>query len=74
MDGKRIYAHLLERFGFEYPKLRDLIHVEGSPFPSGGKNPISLELAGQYLFVVNKNEDPKQQRRVSNEGDNKQKN
>ncbi len=41
MDGKRIYAHLLERFGFEYPKLRDLIHVEGSPFPSGGKNPVS---------------------------------
>ena len=51
-----------------------LIPVEGSPFPSGGKNPVNLGLAGQYLFVVNKNEDPKQQRGVSNEGDNKQKN
>lgn len=32
--------------------------VEGSPFPSGGKNPVSLALAGDKLYVVNKNEDP----------------
>ena len=32
--------------------------VPGSPFPSGGKNPVSIGLAGPYLVVVNKNEDP----------------
>ena len=32
--------------------------VPGSPFPSGGKNPVSLGLAGDKLYVVNKNEDP----------------
>lgn len=32
--------------------------VSGSPFPSEGKNPVSLGLAGEFLFVVNKNEDP----------------
>ncbi len=32
--------------------------VIGSPFPSGGKNPVSLGLAGDKLYVVNKNEDP----------------
>ncbi|MBX9787818.1 MAG: lactonase family protein [Pirellulales bacterium] len=32
--------------------------VEGSPFPSGGKNPVSLGLAGDKVYVVNKNEDP----------------
>ncbi|GJL75232.1 hypothetical protein [Nitrosomonas sp.] len=35
-----------------------LIAVKGSPFPSGGKNPVSLALAGNKLYVVNKNEDP----------------
>lgn len=32
--------------------------VKGSPFPSGGKNPVSLGLAGDRLYVVNKNDDP----------------
>lgn len=32
--------------------------VAGSPFPSGGKNPVSLGLVGDRLYVVNKNEDP----------------
>jgi len=32
--------------------------VAGSPFPSGGKNPVSIGFAGKYLVVVNKNEDP----------------
>ena len=32
--------------------------VTGSPFPSGGKNPVSLGLVGDRLYVVNKNEDP----------------
>lgn len=31
--------------------------VEGSPFPSGGTNPVSVGLAGDTLFVVNKNGD-----------------
>ncbi len=35
-----------------------LVPVNGSPFPSGGKNPVSLALAGNKLYVVNKNEDP----------------
>lgn len=32
--------------------------VPGSPFPSGGKNPVSIGFANKYLVVVNKNEDP----------------
>ena len=32
--------------------------VPGSPFPSGGKNPVSIGLAGDKLYVVNKNDDP----------------
>ncbi|HYO83427.1 MAG TPA: beta-propeller fold lactonase family protein, partial [Bryobacteraceae bacterium] len=33
--------------------------VPGSPFPSGGKNPVSLGFAGQdRVYIVNKNEDP----------------
>jgi hypothetical protein len=35
-----------------------LVPVEGSPFPSGGIEPVSLGLVGDKLFVVNKNEDP----------------
>lgn len=32
--------------------------VPGSPFPSGGVNPVSVGLANDFLFVVNKNRDP----------------
>ena len=32
--------------------------VKGSPFLSGGVNPISLALADDFLYVVNKNRDP----------------
>ena len=32
--------------------------IEGSPFPSGGVNPVSLGLARDFLYVVNKNRDP----------------
>ncbi|MEQ1530434.1 MAG: hypothetical protein ABL925_14055 [Methylococcales bacterium] len=32
--------------------------VPGSPFASGGKNPVSIGIAGNYIVVVNKNEDP----------------
>lgn len=33
-------------------------HVDGSPFPSGGVQPVSLGLAGDRLYVVNKDQDP----------------
>ena len=32
-----------------------LTPVKGSPFPSGGVNPVSLGLTGNQLYVVNKN-------------------
>jgi 6-phosphogluconolactonase (cycloisomerase 2 family) len=35
-----------------------LAPVHGSPFPSGGSNPVSLGLDGDVLCVVNKDEDP----------------
>jgi hypothetical protein len=34
-----------------------LAPVEGSPFPSGGNDPVSLGLSGTTLFVVNKSGD-----------------
>lgn len=34
--------------------------VAGSPFPSGGRNPVGLTIAGNRLYVVNKNEDADQ--------------
>ncbi len=35
-----------------------LSEVTGSPFPSGGSTPSSLATSGDYLFVVNKSDDP----------------
>src|SRR4051812_12840221 len=35
-----------------------LFPVQGSPFPSGGSNPVSVGLAGDVLCVVNKDQDP----------------
>ena len=34
-----------------------LTAVKGSPFPSGGTNPVSVGISGNLLFVVNKNGD-----------------
>lgn len=34
-----------------------LTAVAGSPFPSGGNNPVSIGVAGSRLFVVNKSDD-----------------
>ncbi len=34
--------------------------VAGSPFASGGRNPVSLTIAGNRLYVVNKNDDADQ--------------
>ena len=35
-----------------------LRHVKGSPFPSGGSNPVSVGLADDVLCVVNQDDDP----------------
>jgi 6-phosphogluconolactonase (cycloisomerase 2 family) len=35
-----------------------LEHVAGSPFPSGGQTPVSIDVSGNYVFVVNKSQDP----------------
>ena len=35
-----------------------LSHVKGSPFPSGGSNPVSVGLADNVLCVVNQDDDP----------------
>jgi 6-phosphogluconolactonase (cycloisomerase 2 family) len=35
-----------------------LTHVKGSPFPSGGSNPVSVGLADDVLCVVNQDGDP----------------
>jgi len=35
-----------------------LDHVPGSPFPSGGQTPVSIDIAGNWVFVVNKSQDP----------------
>jgi 6-phosphogluconolactonase (cycloisomerase 2 family) len=37
-----------------------LTPVAGSPFASGGTQPVSLALSGKFLFVANKNQDPEQ--------------
>jgi 6-phosphogluconolactonase (cycloisomerase 2 family) len=38
----------------------NLIAVSGSPFPSGGSDPVSVGLKGDTLVVVNKDQDPAQ--------------
>lgn len=35
-----------------------LMPVAGSPFPSGGQTPVSIDVKGKYVFVVNKSDDP----------------
>ena len=35
-----------------------LIPLEGSPFPSGGSNPVGLALSGDKMVVVNQDNDP----------------
>jgi DNA-binding beta-propeller fold protein YncE len=37
-----------------------LTPVAGSPFPSGGIDPVSVGLSGKYLYVVNQDQDPAQ--------------
>ncbi len=35
-----------------------LSHVSGSPFPSGGETPVSIDVRGNRVFVVNKSQNP----------------
>jgi 6-phosphogluconolactonase (cycloisomerase 2 family) len=37
-----------------------LTTVPGSPFASGGQDPVSIGLSGKFLVVANKNQDPNQ--------------
>ncbi|MCA1686586.1 MAG: lactonase family protein, partial [Planctomycetia bacterium] len=43
---------------FQIARDGSLSHVPGSPFPSGGSNPVSVGLADDILCVVNKDQDP----------------
>lgn len=36
----------------------NLTPVQGSPFPSGGETPVSIDVHDKYVFVVNKSQDP----------------
>lgn len=45
---------------FDIRENGSLVPVNGSPFPSGGVNPVSVGLADDLLTVVNKNQDPNQ--------------
>jgi 6-phosphogluconolactonase (cycloisomerase 2 family) len=46
--------------GFTINADGSLTRVPGSPAASGGHNPVSLGLTGNFLIAVNKNEDPNQ--------------
>lgn len=35
-----------------------LEHVAGSPFPSNGQTPVAIDVSGNFVFVVNKSQDP----------------
>ena len=43
---------------FDINKDGSLSPVKGSPFPSGGVEPVSLGLASDFLYVINQNIDP----------------
>ena len=43
---------------FEIKDDGSLMAVPGSPFPSGGETPVSIDVKGQYVYVVNKSQDP----------------
>ncbi len=43
---------------FRFDEDGGLIPVAGSPFPSGGSNPVGLALSGNKLVVVNQDNDP----------------
>lgn len=43
---------------FEIHGNGSLTPVAGSPFPSGGETPVSIDVSGQYVYVVNKSQNP----------------
>lgn len=61
--GTRLYAvngHTNSIAAFIINSDGTLTTVAGSPFPSGGQNPVSLGLSDKFLVVANKNFDPNQ--------------
>lgn len=63
LAGTRLYAvnsHSNSIAAFTLNADGTLTTLPGSPFPSGGQDPVSLGLSGGFLAVVNKNEDPNQ--------------
>jgi len=62
-DGKFIYAvngHTNTIAAFKVHNDGTLTTIAGSPFPSGGQDPASIGMSGNFLVVANKNFDPNQ--------------
>jgi 6-phosphogluconolactonase (cycloisomerase 2 family) len=63
--GSALYAvngHTNSIAAFRVNANGTLTAIAGSPYASGGQDPVSLGLAGKFLVVANKNIDPKQNR------------
>jgi 6-phosphogluconolactonase (cycloisomerase 2 family) len=61
--GTALYAvngHTNTIAGFAIHRDGTLTTIAGSPYPSGGQDPVSIGLAGKFLAVANKNLDPNQ--------------
>jgi 6-phosphogluconolactonase (cycloisomerase 2 family) len=61
--GSLLYAvngHSNSVSGFAINADGTLTPLRHSPYPSGGQDPVSIGLAGNFLVVANKNEDPNQ--------------
>ena len=61
--GTALYAvngHTNSTAAFRVNADGTLTPIAGSPFPSGGQDPVSLGLSGKFLVVANKNFDPNQ--------------
>lgn len=43
---------------FSIQKNGTLMSVAGSPFPSGGETPVSIDISGNTVYVVNKSQNP----------------
>ena len=61
--GTALYAvngHTNSIAGFAIHANGTLTTITGSPYPSGGQDPVSIGLSGKFLAVANKNQDPNQ--------------
>lgn len=59
-DKKRLYAvntHSNDISGFNISKSGTLSEIPGSPFPSRGIAPVSINISGNILIAANRNED-----------------